>query len=106
MDKSKQLNDIESILSHLSHFATNEDIAKKLFAAGYRKVGKGYIVTTKDKIKSKEYKAVKNFSEKLKQDCIENSYYDDDMKDMVLVSGDIGIVDIYRLLKEWENENR
>ena len=29
MAKSEQLNDIESILSHLSHFATNEDIAKK-----------------------------------------------------------------------------
>ena len=31
MTKSEQLNDIELILSHLSHFATNEDIAKKLF---------------------------------------------------------------------------
>lgn len=27
--KSEQINDIASIISHLSHFTTNEDIAKK-----------------------------------------------------------------------------
>lgn len=35
-----------------------------------------------------------------------NGDYDDDAEDMPFVSGRISIVDIYNVLKEWENENR
>lgn len=104
--KSEQINDIASIISHLSHFTTNEDIAKKIYNVGYRKIDKGNIITTKDKIAALKHKSVKDFYEKLNKECIKNSYYDDDMDDMPLVSGKIGIIDIYNLLKEWENENR
>lgn len=106
MTKSEQLNDIEIILSHLSHFATNEDIAKKLFAAGYRKINKGDIITTKSKIASLKHKSVKDFYEKLNEECMKNGDYDDDAEDMPFVSGRISIIDIYNVLKEWENENR
>ena len=92
--KSEQINEIASMISHSSHFTTNEDIAKKIYNVGYRKIEKGNIITTKDKIA------------KLNKECIKNSYYDDDMDGMPFVSGKIGIIDIYNLLKEWENENR
>ena len=77
-----------------------QEIAKAVYAAGYRKINENCAVITKAELKEYKIQVVKAFANELKAKVLDKTYINKDF--------DINISDIYKMieetLKEYENE--
>ena len=71
MDKKQQIEEIAKIVDEMYNVYTTtaEDIAEGLYNAGYRKIDNDCAVITKAELKQYKEQAVKEFAEKLKNNC-------------------------------------
>lgn len=90
MDKKHHIEGMAKIVDEMYNVYTTtaDDIADGLYNAGYRKIDDDCAVITKDELKLYQRQAVKEFAEKLKNNCsnsiIELKYFTENKIDDLL----------------------
>ena len=90
MNKKQHIEEMAKIVDEMYNVYTTtaEDIAEGLYNAGYRKIDDDCAVITKAELKQYKVQAVKEFAEKLKNNCsntiIELKYIDEKRIDELL----------------------
>ena len=71
MNKEQQIEQMAKIINELYcvYTTTETDIAEGIYQAGYRKIDENCAVITKAELKEYKRQAVKEFAEKLKNNC-------------------------------------